>query len=182
MKLIDILVQELPKRGGWPEGAECIKQGDSSGRMFIDEWCIGSVIFTASVIASDASEAGVTRKQYEAALAASKVPAWDGKGLPPVGAVCEVKRAMDWIECKILFISENHVVISSEQTDPREVCWHTYSCQFSPIRTEAERKREDAISAMLSKSCVMSEGTAYKIYEAIAAGEIPWVKLDDSTN
>ena len=26
MKLIDLLVQELPKRGGWPDGAECAVQ------------------------------------------------------------------------------------------------------------------------------------------------------------
>lgn len=26
MKLIDILVEELPRRGGWPKGAKCITQ------------------------------------------------------------------------------------------------------------------------------------------------------------
>lgn len=38
MKLIDLLVQELPKRGGWPEGAvECQRFVDEATIDFYDE-------------------------------------------------------------------------------------------------------------------------------------------------
>lgn len=33
MKLIDLLVQELPKRGGWPAGVDAVEQ-DSEGQLF----------------------------------------------------------------------------------------------------------------------------------------------------
>jgi len=36
MKLIDILVQELPKRGGWPEGAEIISM-HADGVVYINK-------------------------------------------------------------------------------------------------------------------------------------------------
>ncbi|KAE9794106.1 hypothetical protein GP662_28720, partial [Escherichia coli] len=38
MKLIDILVQELPKHGGWPDGAvECCRFVDEANIDFYDE-------------------------------------------------------------------------------------------------------------------------------------------------
>ena len=38
MKLIDLLVQELPKRGGWPEGAvECCRHYGTNSIDFYDE-------------------------------------------------------------------------------------------------------------------------------------------------
>lgn len=77
MKLIEILVQELPKRGGWPSLAKKIHQ-DYDGEVWgwIDE---GDplFIFTLDQIATNARQQGkdetyenmVTREQYEAALA-----------------------------------------------------------------------------------------------------------------
>ena len=75
MKLIDILVEELPKRGGWPEGVSKISS-TSCGRVFFDGQSPHG--FTLPV-ASDAWDRhkhpfsytnAVTREQYEAALAA----------------------------------------------------------------------------------------------------------------
>lgn len=34
MKLIDLLVQELPKRGGWPEGAESVVQDADDSEFY----------------------------------------------------------------------------------------------------------------------------------------------------
>lgn len=280
MKLIDLLVKELPRRGGWPGGAEIAVQDADSQICFSShsdvytnkgqtdwyggDWGDGdwSNPFI-DTIADDRHECIVSRKQYEAALAASKavvghngwiqwaggecpvdgdavvevkyrkptpyqynndragdfswahdgidgdiiayrlhrdinyranddrleqdlnecfgqgvdMPEWDGKGLPPVGCECEVKRAIDWVKCKILFISEAHVVLMADE----ECCWNTCACQFRPLRTESERKRDAAINDMLTIiDCngVDPKNSAIQIYEAIAAGKIPGVKLE----
>lgn len=56
--------------------------------------------------------------------------------------------------------------------------------QFRPLRTESERKHEavlESICAVLEMVAqdYKREGEAKLIYEAIAAGKIPCVKLDD---
>lgn len=76
MKLIDILVEELPKRGGWPEGV-CEISTHASGRVFFDGRFAPRGF--SLPMASDAWNKykdpcsytnAVTREQYEAALAA----------------------------------------------------------------------------------------------------------------
>lgn len=82
MKLIDLLVKELPKRGGWPEAAVCATQ-DKDGEVCFSEgatpvfcsvawrdgdWCVNEFI---TITASDYDTAIITRAQYESALAAS---------------------------------------------------------------------------------------------------------------
>lgn len=78
MKLIDLLVQELPKRGGWPDGAEHYIE------MFMD----GIIVFDGNYAPSEFKlpqcsdgwskemsskySNAVTREQYEAALAATQ--------------------------------------------------------------------------------------------------------------
>lgn len=81
--LLAILVEDLPNRGGWPEGAVCATQ-DQDGEVFFSEsatpefglsawhdgdWC-GNEFYTITAI--DYATAIITRDQYEAALAASK--------------------------------------------------------------------------------------------------------------
>lgn len=106
MKLIDILVEELPKRGGWPKRANCITQDgdlkvepaychpsvakcDDDGFWFLDSSRIGG--FLVDTLASDYTTAIITREQYEAALAA-KNDGWIdwGGGKCPVDDVNEV--------------------------------------------------------------------------------------------
>lgn len=83
MKLIDILVRELPKRGGWPETASTATQ-DSDGEICFSsggkhEYCIASWKggkwtgdgFMAEH-AIDYEISIISREQYESALAASK--------------------------------------------------------------------------------------------------------------
>ncbi|MDQ9205568.1 hypothetical protein QBS70_13980 [Cronobacter sakazakii] len=105
MKLIDLLVQELPKRGGWPDGAvECerylheaqIDFYDKDGNWGADCGKVYGHDFAAACVKPREKGNGarierVTREQYEAALAAAQQPVWDGEGLPPVGAEVEVR-------------------------------------------------------------------------------------------
>lgn len=104
MKLIDLLVQELPRRGGWPDGALNATQ-DKDGEVCFSagavpefgyaaweggDWC-GNEFHT--ILASDYATAIITREQYEAAMAASNGwIEWHGGDCPvDSDAIVEVK-------------------------------------------------------------------------------------------
>ena len=108
MKLIELLVKELPKRGGWPEGAESVVQDaddtefyfftggpvKNSGRSW---WFAGDdsrednshwIFFEGkNDVADDCNSSIITRSQYESALAASEGwIEWEGGECPVDGA------------------------------------------------------------------------------------------------
>jgi hypothetical protein len=128
MKLIDLLVQELPKRGGWPEGAEIAVQDADSQICFSSH--------------SDFSRGKVIAYGNQKAF----IEHWSSKN--------EFVQSLDNIE-------------------------------FRPLRTEEERKRDVAIEAIdrFMPECITDTPNEFynatKIYDAIAAGKIPGVKLDD---
>lgn len=68
---------------------------------------------------------------------------WDGKGLPPIGCRCEVKRNCFWKNCEIL----GHAVSHGEkfiifQIDGR---WDSSEAlsDFRPIKSERDKAIED---------------------------------------
>lgn len=75
MKLIDLLVKELPRRGGWPDGVTHIGQDYDRELRFYGrgEPRTGIILDELSVDhrKTGASDKGVTKSQYEAALASS---------------------------------------------------------------------------------------------------------------
>lgn len=90
LKLIDILVRELPKRGGWPDGAvECQRFVDGATIDFYDKegnWSIdcaseyGAIavkLVRESVVPCEFER--VTFDEYETALAATKGPKMNWK-------------------------------------------------------------------------------------------------------
>ena len=101
MTLLELLCQELPKHGGWPEGANCITQdGDlrvepatchpsvakfNGEYWFLKASRIGG--FEVGTLASDYTTAIITRDQYEAVLAA-KNDGWIDWG----GGECPVEK------------------------------------------------------------------------------------------
>lgn len=177
MKLIDILVRELPNRGGWPEGAI---------EFFIHskEFLVGCFYDVNGEEAGEQFDArnmefedrgtdklAISREQYEAALAASKLE-WDGEGLPPVGTVCEyMKRSLavkEWTECTIDYVGSSFIVYR----DCYGVELTAIKCdiEFRPIRSEADKKRDIIISKIEKayKDCQHSDAVPQEIYEAIA--------------
>lgn len=178
MKLIDILVQELPKRGGWPEGADHIAT-NGYWRVFA-YWVRSSLKGIDLNIVSDA-EGYVTRSQYEAALEASK-PEWDGEGLPPVGCECQIilGKNGDLGVCEVLFIGSD-IVVWRQKSTFAEGSSYLRNVRFLPVRSEADKKREEAVEAMIKHKddpIDVTENYYHAIYDAIAAGKIPHIRID----
>lgn len=292
MKLIDILVEELPKRGGWPEGAVAITQDSdkainnykTSDGLETNEhgtWRYSSAWEGYSLLASDSpclasdyDTAIITREQYEAALAARNegwiewaggecpvekgvlvdvryrdgrqlialsandgtlnsrdasfvfwrndgsekdiiayrlhqpqeaaqpktdeeadlnecigqdaAPVWSGEGLPPVGCECEVSVDGGRSWCTYKAINEKNGARLIEIGNFTEE-FQNNNWIFRPIRSEADRKRDEAVQALCDAgggNGKVDEKAGYgscwfDIYDAIAAGEIPGVKLED---
>lgn len=191
MKLIDLLVQELPKRGGWPDCVDSIHQ-DHDGEIYAWTGSSCKLLFRTGIIADNCRPYGldesienmVTRNQYKSALALSQKPAWNGEGLPPSGVECEARlRCNDgeWfffrcvgVDCGVAFGWAGKEAVTLGKG----------SYEFRPLRTEADRKRDVAVKVI--KGLLMFDygddpmvNDATFIYDAIAAGKIPGVKLDD---
>lgn len=195
MKLIDLLVQELPKRGGWPNGAvECCRHYGTNSIDFYDEtgnWDDDCYLrygkdFAKDCVYEETSGShrlqSISRSEYESALAASKKPAWDGEGVPPVGCECEyISNGTSWGKVKVIGLDGEKIVIR-----PSGEIYYAITPSnkdvFIPFRTEEEKKRDivvGAIKELFKCSNDPSVDDATLIFNAIAAGKIPGVKLDD---
>lgn len=110
-------------------------------------------------------------------------PVWNGEGLPPVGCVCERSWAGDkWLQCKIIFTGDEIVLV---KLATREAAYQLSDVRFRPLRSEADKKRDAAIESIdwyMPEFIPDTPNELYhakKIYDAIAAGKIPGVKLED---
>lgn len=87
MKLIDLLVKELPRRGGWPKGVDAVEQ-DCEGELFEkdSDYCSGFKLEKCDDWITDV----VTKQQYESALAASKAVVGNNGWIQWAGGDCPV--------------------------------------------------------------------------------------------
>lgn len=152
MKLIDVLVQELPRRGGWPEGVEEIWQ-DYDRLMRPLGWFHDELCDDHRRQHHDA-HVKISRKQYEAALTASKTE-WKGDGLPPVGVNAEVFFSADtepkWHSFLAKFIGENHVIalVGMEEISYKKDELLTSDVKFAPLRSEEVRKHDEITQSIM---------------------------------
>ncbi len=193
MTLLELLVKELPNRGGWPEGAIRAWQNCADNEVYFDDVNMSTVgkrnsrsnYFSTSV-SNRGSEYAVTREQYEAA----QQPVWNGEGLPPVGVECEVKCEdhddFEWVKIHVVHVHNGEVIGIADMPGSRihdNIGKYSsgYNCaSFRPIRTESECTREDAIAKMVTAPKPCGHTIYYicrEIYDAIAAGKIPGVEL-----
>lgn len=205
MTLLELLVKELPKRGGWPEGADYVVQdcdgsfdikfGSGYGYPRLDgrgvwvndlriDWGIDtdeSYIRDVEILASDAPNIIITREQYEAAIAAQQ-PVWDGEGLPPVGSLVELmddSHSQTWGDVTIKFYGDSFAVWDDHGEERSNSLCHV---KVRTIRTEEDDiKREEAINAISLAYDTQDRFGNYRaatgVYEEIAAGKIPGVEL-----
>lgn len=123
---------------------------------------------------------------------------WNGEGLPPVGELIEVNSPhKGWISANVVAVTDTWLIARYDDgvefagchrsIDERGVWVDSYTL-FRPIRTEAERKREQVGLALYHAINWNAEGEIVgpsrmedyrKAYDAIAAGKIPGIKLDN---
>lgn len=189
MKLIDILVRELPDMGGWPPNTESLYQ-NAKGRLVGTQGCIVNAVDMKLNVVSDDTHRSVTRQQYEAALAASKSE-WDGEGLPPVGAEVECicnefpNDGQEKLLGHILYSGE-YTILKTYKTNhqhhvPVESVFKTKLWAITPIRSEADKKRDEAVKAIDdAQSQVFDQELTFSeyLYDAIATGKIPHIRID----
>lgn len=200
MKLIDLLARELPKRGGWNKNWMSVTQ-DSDGYLccwkcddpkyngfgwghISGRGLCGYFLFDDDDgVSCDNAESIVTRDQYESALAASQKFEWSGDGLPPVGCECEMQDSKGaWLP--VVIIAKNDGFTFGWSYDYRIVLFGDKADEFRPIRSESDKRRDAALDAIYGAIASAERehnrsDEADKVYEAIAAGKIPGVKLDD---
>ena len=209
MKLIDLLVQELPKRGGWPDGANYAVQDADGTVKFAKtltylhylagewrsnengfDWIYGDRPFDGNFVtkwtADDNHQAVISMARYECEISNNEFQEqstneWNGDDLPPVGCECECQFLDAWHVCNVLFVGEDVIV---GVIDGSERAFSVNHTKFRPLQSEAERKRDIAVRVI--KGLLMFDygddprvNDATFIYDAIAAGKIPGVKLDD---
>ena len=198
MTLLELLVKELPARGGWPEGYHYAAQDRDSELFFYEHkpkfingeggWDpLSGEVYSRSwqerPLATDHATAVITLEQYEAALAAkTEPPVWDGEGLPPVGVVCEMQDEIGrWIKVEIIAIHENHA--HGWESKSKQAYYSLNSEEFRPIRTheQIEAERRDRVMKQMLDAWILGDGTfesvCNAIYDAIRAGKIEGVKI-----
>lgn len=125
-------------------------------------------------------------EKAQAALAASKTE-WDGEGLPPVGCRIEYActqpdighpaiEAGKWYGGTIIAYYDECVWTSDNGIR------HLNNTIFRPIRSEADKKRDEILAAL--EACLVAayadeseKNTELHLYSAIAAGKIPHLKI-----
>lgn len=109
---------------------------------------------------------------------------WDGVGVPPVGTKCEVQTSSKspWLECEIVYSGERGVAFISTK-DSSIGCVDDYCTDFfRPLRSGADKKRDaviEFITGAIDSHGVDPLNSARFIYDAIATGKIPGVRLED---
>lgn len=149
MTLLELLRQELPKRGGWPEGAvKATSYGFIPGVHFWDD--NDFMMNCSDLTTRTVGEGLVTREQYEAT-------GWDGTGLPPVGMKVEwLSDKYGWLGGTVAAHDAKYPLIAIIRHNDGYT-----GCHRHELRTEAER----AIDEMVRLSGV-SIGAAKILYDA----------------
>jgi len=186
VKLIDILVRELPKRGGWPIDSD----DERTLTATLPDICWG--LDSGGYYAFRGPCDSVSHKLYEETLLALK-SGWDGEGLPPVGVdVRVIPHNNHWGFTSVGEFSGKVLAFDGEDfwfklTNGGKIASRTDKVDFRPIRTEQEEKKLSAIDSLVEfKISYHSHPKAAEeylqemssLYDAIAAGKITHIRID----
>lgn len=140
---------------------------------------------------SSTHEIDSCNKQFES-LATKEDEGWCGEGLPPVGVTCEHcpggTTQTEWEIVTVLGISERPDGVFTDYWLRKEdgstyIIGNPY--RFRPIRTEAERRREEVADSLNKLLGDIEKYPTWKdalsgIYDLVASGEVPHLKLEAS--
>lgn len=113
-------------------------------------------------------------------------PVWNGEGLPPVGCFCEITDSDGML---VYGQGESGEVIAHVENTAVIRMSYGLGCFeavfLRPLRTEAELNRDAAVEQMMKFATIHTTKSLgldlalRSCYDAIAAGKIPGVKLED---
>lgn len=168
--------EKLPGEWGAGRGNAAACKWTHSGRP-------GDIIAYRLSKPQKAAQAKADESDMNECISQDAEPVWNGEGFPPVGCECEFRKMMrgkpDEFRSGIVSYLSEHTVVIVVDGERGEFVHHPVACEFRPIRSEADKKRDAAIFAIneyLTESDVAEVG---EIYDAIVAGKIPGVKLED---
>lgn len=141
----------------------------------------------------DSVEEGLAATKHGETFNVSKVefgPAWDGEGLPPVGATIEFtnRKFRDrhdrrvWLKATVKYVSPTHFVYTDDEGVEHAI--DVEIIKYRPVMTPEERyehRKEKAVKAMIDiYKAPASVGLSIKermeiIFAAIAAGDVAGV-------
>lgn len=125
-------------------------------------------------------------QQFES-LATKQHKGWNGEGLPPVGTECEwlASGDHDWMKVRVLAYHEDEVWL--QPLNGAQSFSVGNPDDFRLIPTEAERRRHvfakslcDHLDDLTEWDSPVGKVHALAIYDAIADGQIPGVKLEST--
>ncbi|HCO3755942.1 hypothetical protein KVQ01_11485 [Escherichia coli] len=127
-------------------------------------------------------------QEYEAALtslAASQKVEWDGNYPIKPGTDVDVHFDGDdcrvWTTFRVEYMRGDVVVLHDYRTDDVGA-YSNRILNFRPIRSEADKKKEEAIASMASlidyRSGCSAKPLAGWLFEEIAAGKIPHIRIE----
>lgn len=104
MRMIDLLVKELPALGGWPENAESVVQ-DGYGELYYHSFSSPDELVCAKIklqLADDYQYVGISHDEYRRALATL---------LPEADQNCEIryKRGGHWVAFDVVHVDNTGV-------------------------------------------------------------------------
>ena len=132
----------------------------------------------------EAEQPEASEEDLNECIGQAPAPVWNGDGKPTMGTKCEHHSGGQWEVVTIAGIYENLMTGFTDYWMVKEdgssyTVGNPY--RFRPIRSEADKRRDEAkhTIAELCRSASSNGHAADLIYDAIAAGEVLGVKLED---
>lgn len=160
---------------GWIKWRVCSGQPISNGTR-LDVKCQNGEVFFDQMHAAWCADGALRITHYRPIInqpASEESRGWDGDGLPPVGAVCEVNHFGEWHKTLIVGEDDGLPVFKTGWYDR-----YAYACgadfEFRPILTP----REQWVEKAADRYCDNYAGADMRVtigllYDALASGELP---------
>lgn len=162
-----------------------IEQRDGGRRAFAENFdYMSRAIYAMDVELYPDNEVRIANPTQWIVIADREVVKVDIDELIPIGTIVDIIG--DEGRLKYGFGESGEIIAHVENTNVVRMSYGLgcfYSDRLRTIRSEADKKRDSASSKIFDAICASlnddSESTSYAIYDAIASGKIPGIKLDD---